>query len=475
MWKLQIIVAAALALSACGGGAAPTGPSSPGTLSVAALACPNGASQGNSGDDDWVTFGHDQLHTGCENGDTGISVSNVSQLHRQWEFSQGNQIFASPIVVGGSVYVATLDAGTVIALNAATGAQEWSTTLGASSGGEIRQTPVYDDGLLFVGIHGFGAPNSAGEYPPLPSRIYALNASTGQVVWSALLQGDVRASPAVANGEVFVPVAGGDPPFCLQGGISAFNEASGQALWNFYVDPTPSDGGSVWSPVSYDGTRLIFGTGNTCVQTPLSANAIVAINPQNGQVDWQLNTAPQLTDDDVGAGTMIVNGLVITIGKDGVIYYLDESTGAVLHEVQTGVANGQGGFSTPSTDGTTIILGTSAASSGTSAISRDDSSVRFFGRIRPSATSGGGRLIALDMSGNVKWTDATQSAVNTSVAITGGVAFADVNDAIEALAVSNGHTLWSYSLPAGVLASPVVVPSGVYAADLAGNVYKFVL
>jgi len=470
---IAVLILAAL-ISGCGG-TAPTAPSLGAAASLAAGSPCAEASASSTQSDDWVTFNHDQLHSGCESQSTGISSANVSQLHKVWEFSQSNQIFANPIAVNGTVYVATLQAGTVFALNAGTGAEEWSAVIGSGPGGEIRQTPVYDDGLLFVGIHGFGPETAAGTFPPLPSSIFALRASTGQIVWSAALQGDVRASPAVVNGDVFVPVAGGDPPFCLQGGISAFNETNGQPLWTYFVDPTSADGGSVWSPVAYDGSQLIFGTGNTCVQTPLSANAVVSLNPANGAVNWDVNTAPQLTDSDVGGGALIVDGMVVILGKNGIIYYLDERTGAVLHQVQTGVANMAAGFATASTDGSTIIIGTGPVSSGASSQRGDEDPTHFFGSVRSDATAGGGRLIALDLTGKVKWTLSTQSVVHTSVAITGGVAFATVNNAVEAISIATGQTLWSYPLPAGVLASPIVVPSGVYAADLAGNVYKFAL
>ena len=430
-----------------------------------------GGSELIPGYDDWPTFGHDQDHTGCDLGNTQISTQDAAGLRKVWEFKQSEEIFASPIAVEGKVFVATMEPGTVIALDATTGKELWSTTIGNSMG-EIRQTPVYDQGLLFVGVHGFGSPNALGQFPPVPSSIYALNADTGKVVWSALLQGAVRASPAVANGDVYVPVAGGDLPFCLQGGISAFNETTGQPVWNFFVDPTPADGGSVWSPVAYDGTRLIFGTGNTCTQTPLSANAIVALDPQSGSIDWQLNTAPQLSDADVGAGALIVGGEVVTVGKNGIIYYLDESTGAVLHTVQTNTGPFNGGFSTPATDGSTIILGTSSAPSPSLS---DDESVQYFGRVKRDASSTGGELLALDLNGDVQWTIPTNSTVNSSVAIDDGVAFADINDSIEALNVANGNVLWSYGMPNGIAASPVVVKSGVYTADLAGNVYKFAL
>lgn len=473
MNSLKTVFAAGcvLALAACG--AKSTVPSAGASSFVSsASACNSNAAAGAN----WVTFGFDQMHAACNQSDGGVTESNVTQLHKIWEYSQADQIFASPIVANGSVYVATLESDKVFALDATTGALEWSTSLettGSSSGTqEIRQTPLYDDGMIFVGIHGFGPETASGLFPPVPSSMYALSAKTGKIVWSTQLQGIIRSSPAVVNGTLYVPVAGGDNPTCLQGGVDALNEQTGARTWSFYTDPTPNDGGSSWSPVAYDGSHLIFGTGNTCVKTPLTANAIVALNPADGSVAWELNTADQTSDDDVGAGVLLANGMAVTIGKNGVIYYLDEATGAMLHEVQTNAADGAGGYSTPATDGNTIVLGTSAAvAAGSTARVAD--AVNYFGRIRPQSTGTGGRLIALDMNGDVEWTLDTQYPVNSAVAISNGMIFADLDQDIKALDISTGQTLWSYAAPARILASPAVVSSGVYTADLDGNVYRF--
>ena len=303
------------------------------------------------------------------------------------------EFVASPIAYNGVVYIATLG-GTVTALDAATGKAKWSHAFGQ----EIRATPVYDKGLIFIGIHAFGPQSPNGEFPPVPSSFYALDATTGAVKWQRALQGNIRSSPAIVGGNVYVPVAGGDPPACLQGGIAAFNESSGAPLWNFYVNPAPAQGGSVWSPIGYDGTHLIFGTGNTCIPSVLAANAIVALNPSTGAVAWQLNTAAPASDDDVGAGVLLVHGMAVSVGKNGNVYYLDAATGAELSMVHLNTVDGGGGFSTPASDGGTIVLGTGAVSASSSSRHTIPSYV-FAGRIRPEGAAVGGRLMAFDLAG----------------------------------------------------------------------------
>lgn len=460
-------------VTGCSGGSSPSSATLPSADPPGPPAAATEAQCAQRPASDWVTFAHDQLRSGCTTENTSISKANVAQLQKAWSFSQPQQVVASPIVVGKTLYFATSGSGTVYAINASSGVALWSRVLGDSTQ-EIRQTPLYDNGLLLVGTHNFGAPVN-GVYPPEPSTFYALNATNGNTVWSANVQGTIRGSPIVANGVVYVPVAGGDLPWCLQGGISAFNERTGQPLWRFNVDPTPSDGGSVWGAVAFDGSRLYFGTGNTCATSPLTANAIVSINPSGGSLIWQLNTAPQIPDLDVGSGVLLANDMAIALGKNGILYFVDASSGAVLHEVNLQTAYAQGGFSTPVTDGTTIVVGTAAQASTTSTTrSRTDEEPAFFGRIR-AASSSGGRLMAFDFNSSQKWSITTQNPVHSTAAISNGVVFAATDTQLRAIDLNSGQTLWQYDTGVQLDASPAIDASGVYIIDTNGTLYKFAL
>ena len=75
----------------------------------------------------------------------------------------------------------------VFALNASTGALLWSYETGAP----LFSSPAVANGVVYVGAD--------------DGNVYALNASTGAKLWSFDTGCDVRhSSPAVANGVVYV-------------------------------------------------------------------------------------------------------------------------------------------------------------------------------------------------------------------------------------------------------------------------------
>ena len=59
--------------------------------------------------------------------------------------------------------------------------------------------------------------------------------------------------------------------------------------------------------------------------------------------------------------------------------------------------------------------------------------------------------------------------------IVNGMAFAGLDKNLKALNLENGKPLWTFPTGGYLDASPIVVPSGIYAADDAGNVYAFSL
>ncbi len=455
-----------------GGGAVPGGvsPTSAPAQSFEAI-CPESAP--SSATDDWKTLGHDSLNSGCQPQQTGISSTTVSKLKLHWKYAAGDQIVGGPVVVNGTVYAVTLDNGTVLALKASNGSLLWSHQLGGS-GVEVRMIPAYDDGMVFIGTHNFAYNASTGNFDAKPSYLYALDAQSGAVVWQANLPGPIRATPATINGKLYVGVSGGDLPTCFQGGVYQIDEKTGARGWAFYVDPDADDGGSVWAPIAFDGTNLIVTTGNTCAQSVLTANGIIALDPQSGHLVWQYNTYNPVYDYDVGSGALLTHGEAVALGKNGTIYYLDQNSGTLLASKQFGTTTSGAGFSTPATDGRFVFV--RIAQSGVSAASstmRRGSTERFFGRISPASSAGSGMLVALDMSGNLVWSVPTQTQTSNSVALNNGVVFADLDDEIVALDAGSGKNLWSYPFGTQVLASPAVVPSGVFTADGNGNIYAF--
>ena len=431
-----VLTTALLTASCSGGGSVPGASTAAKPLAVPATPFPQ-----VSGDvDDWVTFAHDQARTGFEPQKTGITKANVGGLALRWSVSLGESVSSSPLVANGVVYVAG-GGGRVRALSAATGSTLWT----FESGGQVAMTPLLDGGLLFIGVHA------------QPGVFEALDASSGDVVWSATLPGAIRAEPAVLDGEVYIGDASGDPPACNQGGLHAFNELNGAPGFVWYDDLKPNDGGAIWNPISTDGTSLFFGTGNTCSPNVADGNAVIKLSTA-GTPLWTHNEANPLSDDDFGSAVTIVGDQAIASDKNGVLYAFDRLTGSIVFSDRLGNTDGYGSVGSLGTDGALLVVDGGYASD-------------------PTKTSGnpGGFVYGVSRSGAILWRVQNQAADRGSIAMIPGVAFLDVNGALEALDSATGATLWSYSFGTTGTASPAVVPSGVYVADSGGKVYAFAL
>jgi len=108
-------------------------------------------------------------------------------------------------VARGTVYTGS-KYGKVYALNAATGAKEWSYT----AGGVVGSLPAVANGVVYFGS--------------ADGTVHALNAATGAVEWRYTTGNSVLSSPAVVNGTVYV---GSDDQkvyaFDLPGGMAAID------------------------------------------------------------------------------------------------------------------------------------------------------------------------------------------------------------------------------------------------------------
>ena len=119
---------------------------------------------------------------------------------------------SSPAVVGDVVYCSGV---VVAAFNAKTGAVLWS----VSPGGPLSilgDSPAVANGMVYIGA------SVAGQHGSFTGTLYALNAHTGKIVWSAPVASGVTSSPTVANGVVYV---GTD-----DGTLYAFNAKTGAEL-----------------------------------------------------------------------------------------------------------------------------------------------------------------------------------------------------------------------------------------------------
>lgn len=410
--------------------------------------------------DDWWTFAHDQRRTGFESQDTGITRDTVSHLSLRWTHALHQKAVASPLVVGGSVYVETHE-GDVIALDAATGEQRWRVHVG----NDVRMTPALVGDRLLVGIYGsIGRPNEK----PRGASFVALSAATGALLWRTPLPGLVRSEPVILGSTVYEGLAGGDAfSGCFNGRIVALDLKTGKLqkpVW-IAVD-VPNDGGGIWSPLSTDGQHLYFGTGNSCSR--LGGNrfgdAIVNLDPAILHLNWHFPTfVPGVDDSDVGGGVMLLGDRGYVAGKSGYFYVLDRRTGHQTSRFDLRpYARNAGSIGTPTGDGTTIIIIT------TGYLNNPWNSPY-------SLETAGGDLIAFDLDMHERFRIHSENVVVGYAAFVPGVGFTAQDRRLVAFDSATGDVLWRGLLDDFSYASPTVVPSGVYQVTNSGTVFAYSL
>jgi len=331
--------------------------------------------------DEWLTTGRDyaeQRYSPL----TQIDASNVSRLGLSWSYeigTGGGPQEATPLFANGVLYGIT-NWSIVFAVDARTGKERW------------RYDPKVDRSIdepgsdrLCCGVISRGVALYQGKVivPVVDGRLQALDAATGNLLWSVLaipagsVSYTITMAPRVANGKIFIGNAGGEfPPY--RGYLSAFDVNNGQELWRFYVVPgDPSKpfendamkraaktwtgdwwklggGGSIWDGMAYDpDANLIYvGTGNG---TPWAQDvrqgkgserldnlyiaSILAIDANNGRLKWHFQCTPgDQWDYDAVQHLMLasisIDGrerrVIMQANKNGHFYVLDRRTGEFI-------------------------------------------------------------------------------------------------------------------------------------------------
>ncbi len=149
---------------------------------------------------------------------------------------------ATPAVFEGLVYLCGPD-GVVHAVDAYTGQVIWSVT----AGGPITSSPAVSGGVVYFGCW--------------DEHLYALEAKTGAVAWKRHLGGSILLPVAVGDERVFAVTANGT--------LWAVDAQTGESCWMAAVD---------------------------CVQAPVFAEVVLmsghqAFDPRNGQLLWEVEAA----------------------------------------------------------------------------------------------------------------------------------------------------------------------------------------
>ena len=319
----------------------------------------------------WLTYGRTYQEQRFSPLDQ-INDENIDQLGLAWslELPTNQNVESTPLAIDGVLYL-TLPWSRVVAVDGATGEQLWlfdpevpgEWNINVCCGFDNRGAAAYEGKIIFGTLDG---------------RLIALDAGTGQPVWSiqATPEGrySITGAPRVADGKVFIGSAGGE--FDVRGHIDAYDVNTGERLWRFFTVPgNPADGfeddtqamiaetwieegwwdkgpgGTVWDAITYDPQTdlVIFGTGNGAPWDAVDRDAgqgdnlflssIVAVHADDGTYAWHYQETPWETwDYDTGQQLMLldmeVDGqmrhVVTQASKNGFFYVLDAATGEFL-------------------------------------------------------------------------------------------------------------------------------------------------
>jgi outer membrane protein assembly factor BamB len=241
----------------------------------------------------WAQFHYSVLHKSVNPYENVLSPTTVGSIGLDWSFTTGGEIYLSaPAVANGVVYVGSTDFN-LYALNSSTGALLWKY---ATANG-VYSSPAVANGVVYFGSQ--------------DSNLYALNATTGTLLWKYTTGRAVESSPTVANGVVYV---GSDD--C---NLYALNGHTGALLWKYTA------GGAVYSSPAWANGVVYFGSAD---------NSLYALNGHTGALLWNYTTLGGID----GSSPAVANGVVYVGSNDENIYALDAPTGSPLWQYTTGNA-----------------------------------------------------------------------------------------------------------------------------------------
>jgi outer membrane protein assembly factor BamB/tRNA A-37 threonylcarbamoyl transferase component Bud32 len=199
-----------------------------------------------------------------------------------WKFECEDEIRGTPIYSNGTIFVGAYD-NNLYSLNAASGEFNWKF---ATEGGIVSRPAIYE-GNIYVGSE--------------DQRLYCINLRSGQEIWSYYSNGPIRSSPFIAEGHVFI---GSDDAF-----LHAVNALSGRRAWR-------SDAGApVRSTPLLVGDYIYFGTEEGdlfCVDL-------------RGNAKWRFKAKRALTSSPV-----YTNGMIYIGSVDTLLYALDAKSGYII-------------------------------------------------------------------------------------------------------------------------------------------------
>jgi alcohol dehydrogenase (cytochrome c) len=278
-----------------------------------------------------------------------ITPANVKDLQLVYThpMREGGTNQPAPIAYKGVIYLANTQ-GILQAINGVTGKIIWETRVQGTIA--PRGIAIYQDKIYIAN----------------GQNVSAVDARNGNLVWATNIGHSNTSGPIVANGKVIEGMGGCGQFTDDKCYLSAYDATTGKEAWRFYtVAKTGEEGGNTWGTLpdkmragsemwitgSYDPVLNLtyWGTAQAkpwmtltrgTEDDALFTSTTLAIDVTTGKKAWHFQHAPaEALDLDVVFERVLVDSggknLVLTIGKDGILWKLDRKTGQYLGHKET--------------------------------------------------------------------------------------------------------------------------------------------
>jgi outer membrane protein assembly factor BamB len=281
-----------------------------------------------------------------------VSLANGSQVWHYPDKASSNPFYALPALTpDGQVIVGGFDHN-LYSLDQKSGKQNWVFSQahdrwygGVLVDGGTIYAPNADYNLYALDLHGnlkwafqadqslWAAPVSDGQrvyFGTLGRKVYAVDASTGKLVWVKEVNGAILGSPALEpTGTLFVGTYGGS--------VIALQASNGQVLWSH---PSSS---WIWAGPTLEGDALLVGDSN---------GTLYDLDPSGGQERWHQYLNGSILSSVASDGKYVVAGT-----EDGNLYFYNLAGNAIRNITISGKL-----YTAPVIAGNTILIAPTGAS-----------------------------------------------------------------------------------------------------------------
>jgi len=347
----------------------------------------------------WPMFRHDSKNTATS---TSLSPAINSTKWSKVIGSVDSDVWMcpSPIVTpttsGNIVYAASKNS-ILYALNASSGETIWSKTLPPN---KIYSSPAFAEGLIIIGAD--------------DAKVYAVNATNGETKYTIITGGSIYSSPIIYENKVYI------------GSLDA-------KVYAFYINGT-----TLWTSITLDGSIYSSPTvANGKVYVGTSNGTIYALDETTGAIVWSKTLTIARS---IYASPSFAYGSIFIGATDNNVYSLNSENGNILWNV---TIEGEA-YSSPAVTNGVVFVGSLSGN-------------------LYALNASTGTLIWLKTIGPVKW--------SSSLIAEGKIFIGTTNGTLYALREKNGYTLWSYQTNGAIDSSPALLNEILYICSKDGKIY----